>query len=138
MPISVWRLATALAARLDPVVPRPFSVRADGANVIVDHPAGWGFGSLIGDILEPDYDADDDWSEAERAGTIISAVLSGLQDAISEATSEPWPATPKTRDMAPYGTRHDDTAVYFWYGPMEEAPLIAFDPIRFRELVETE
>jgi hypothetical protein len=152
--ISEERLAGALAARLDPVVPRPFRVRADGANVTVDHPAGWGFTTFVGTLRgdsPPPYDFS--WAETayapadsppaseptelERVAAAVWAVLSAVQDVVSEATTEPWPLVPP-RQMALPETRADGEALHLWYGPVEAAPGIAFTPIPLRDIAAVE
>lgn len=149
MSSSGMRLAAALAARLDPAVPRPFRIYAEGSDLTVDHPAGWGYRALVGSYLDdeiaPEYDCS--WADGlyapvtrraeptlvKRAETAVAAVLNVLQDTISEATGEPWPLA-ASRRMAPYGTRSDVEAVYFWYGDEEGAPVVAFAPIPLRDI----
>ncbi len=147
MPLSAARLSAALARRLAPVVPPPFRVRADGADVTVEHPAGWGFTSGVGSIMDaaasPEYDHSwaetgpwDEPTDGERAETAVRAVLNSLQDAVSEATGEPWPEAAPRR-MAEYGARHDARALYFWYGS-ENAPVVAFAPMALADLTAAE
>lgn len=150
MPISGAHLAAALVVRLAPVVPPPFHVRVADTDFLVEHPTGWGFRMLLGvlvddDAIRPEFD--DSWaeglyapaapreepSEAGAVANAVSGVLNSLQDAVSEATKEPWPLVAPLR-MAAYGTRVDGDVVHLWYGDREESPVIAFAPIPLADL----
>jgi hypothetical protein len=137
MRISASRLAAVVAARFAPVVPLPFKVRAVGTEFMVSHPAGWGFAMPL-DWIE---DEDEDRSPAEMAELIVNNALNAVQDAVSEALTEPWPSLSPSgppRAMAPYDTRCDGTNVYFWYGLSEQSPVLAFAPIPLTEVVHQE
>ena len=134
MRISASRLAREIAARLNPVVPQPFRVSAAGAELRIEHSGGW-YGIMALDWLE---DPVDDRSVAELAELAIGNALNSLQDAVSEASREPWPPlSPEfPRVMAPYETHFDGTRVRFWYGRSEDAPAIAFMPIMLLDVVQ--
>jgi hypothetical protein len=136
MRISASRLAREIAARLSPVGPRPFSVSAVGTELRIEHPDGWDCTMPL-DWLE---DPADDRSAAELAELAVDNALNSLQDAVSEASREPWPPVSPDfpRAMAPYETRVDDTQVCFWYGRSEDSPAIAFTPIMLRDVVQGE
>lgn len=134
MRISASRLACEIAARLSPVVPRPFRVSAAGAELRIEHPGGWN------DIMPLDWleDPSDDRSVAALAELAVGNALNSLQDAISEASREPWPplSSDFPRVMAPYDTRFDGTQICFWYGRSEDLPTIAFSPIMLSDVVQ--
>jgi hypothetical protein len=136
MRISAVRLAGEIAARLAPVAPPPFSVRAQDDELQIVHPFGWSSYMPL-DWLE---DPSDDRSAAELAELAVGNALNSLQDAVSESTREPWPpVTPSgtPRELALYGTRCDGAQIVFWYGTAEEAPVIAFPPIRLSDVLRS-
>jgi hypothetical protein len=134
MRLSAVRLAREIAARLAPVAPPPFSVRAEGIELQILHPDGWSAYQLLDWIDDPS----DDRPAAHLAEMVVGNALSGLQDAVSEATHEPWPPISSSgtpRDMALYGTRFDGDRIFFWYG-VAEAPVVAFPPIRLSDVLQ--
>jgi hypothetical protein len=134
MRISALRLAREIAARLSPVVPSPFRVSAAGAELRIEHPHGWDCIMPLGWLEDPS----DERSVAELAELAVGNALNSLQDAVSEASREPWPplSPDLPRVMAPYETRFDGTRVRFWYGRSEDSPAIAFSPIMLRDVVQ--
>lgn len=135
MRISAVRLAGEIAARLAPVTPPPFSVRAQGSELQILHPFGWGSYMPLDWIEDPS----DDRSAGELAELVVGNALSSLQDAVSESTREPWPplsTTGRPRDMALYGTRCDGAEIVFWYGVSEAAPVIVFPPIGLSDVLQ--
>jgi hypothetical protein len=134
MRISASSLAREIAARLSPVVPRPFRVTAAGVELRIEHPRGWD------SIMPLDWleDPSDERSAAELAELAVGNALNSLQDAVSEASREPWPPVSPDfpRVMAPYETRFDGTQIHFWYGHSEDLPAIAFTPIMLRDVVQ--
>jgi hypothetical protein len=134
MRISALRLAHEIAARLDAVAPSPFRVSAVGVELRIEHPHGWGCIMPL-DWLE---DPSDDRSAAELAELAVGNALNSLQDAVSEASREPWPPLSEgsPRVMAPYDTRVDGTQIRFWYGRSAESPAIGFSPIMLRDVVQ--
>jgi hypothetical protein len=134
MRLSALRLAREISARLSPVVPPPFRVSAVGAELHIEHPDGWG------SIMPLDWleDPSDDRSAAELAELAVGNALNSLQDAVSEASREPWPplSPDSPRMMAPYETLFDGTQIHFWYGRAEGSPVIAFSPIMLRDVVQ--
>ena len=83
-------------------------------------------------------DSSDGRSVAELAELSVDNALNSLQDAVSEASQEPWPpvSPDRPRVMAPYATCFDGTRVRFWYGRSEDSPAIAFTPIMLRDVVQ--
>ena len=129
------KLAAALAARLNAVVPDPFSVRAEGAWVSLYCGNAFDSSSSVAGVLDQEVDpevaASERHSFAWFAASVSESVLSSVQDGISETTAEPWPSLSPGR-MAFSGTRTDGEAVYLWYGPDDEREIeavIAFSPI---------
>lgn len=114
-------VASALAERLAEVVPRDFSVTADGAAVLV-HRAGALVGSshAAGILDEPGED-----DQPQRVGGIAAAVLGAIQDEISESLTEPWPAFEGV--MADADARQIGNTVSMWFGD-EEAPVLSLRP----------
>lgn len=139
------RLAAALAERLGPVLPAPFRVRAEGGWVALYRGGEWDGSSGVALVLDhvidpdrPDYPpGEQDWPLAARAASVADGVLSSVQDAVTEATTEPWPALPGG-GMALPGARTDGERVYLWYGPDEGAPVLAFAPIVLADLLPPE
>jgi hypothetical protein len=140
-PAAVW-LATALAERLDAVVPAPFHVRAEGAWVSLFDGARWDGSSDVAGILDQDTSTSEDAAESEEAlfadriASISYNVLSSVQNGIAEATTEPWPRLPQG-GMANPGTRADKEHVYLWYGPdwrREEAAVLSLPAITLAAL----
>ena len=135
------RLAAALAERLDVVVPRPFHVRAEGGWIAVYRGEEWdgstGVAAIVGDDdAGPEGIADKGAPLAERVQAAAWAVLSSVQDAVSEATTEPWPVLP-AGGLALPGTRADDESVYLWFGPetaRETGAVLSLPSIRLEEL----
>lgn len=132
MHASSHKLAAALAGRLNEVVPVPCRVYAEGYDVGVDArdmPIGGSSASFI-------VDEDDDRTLGEKIETAVRAVLSGVQDCISEFLTEQWPSI-DGRGMAMPGARSDEERVYLWYGENEGAPVISMPPIRIADIAGT-
>lgn len=79
----------------------------------------------------------EEWPFADRVASIGEHVLSSVQDAVAEATTEPWPRLP-SGDMANASSRTDGERVYLWYGPRsdrEDGAVLTLAPIALKELV---
>jgi hypothetical protein len=135
--LAAVSLATALADRLEAVVPAPFHVRAEGAWVSLFDGARWDGSSDVAGVLDQETSTSEDAAEsverlfADRVASISYSVLSSVQDGIAEATTEPWPRLPQG-GMANPGTRADKEHVYLWYGPdwqREAAAVLSLSPI---------
>jgi hypothetical protein len=127
------RLASALAERLDAVVPVPFHVRAEGGLVASLIGAHYDTISDVAGVLERDAE---DSPFVERVLTVCHQVLNNVQDMIAEDTTEPWPRLPNGR-MANPGTRADAELIYLWYGPdtsREDGAVIILPPIALAAL----
>ncbi|MGI8483983.1 MAG: hypothetical protein ACR2OU_06945 [Thermomicrobiales bacterium] len=135
MHASSRKLAAALAARLNEVVPGLFRVQAEGEDVGVyaqDSSIG---GSGAPGIVEDDEDDedDDDRTLGEKIETATRAVLDAVQDVISEYLCVPWPSLDGVA-MAMPGVRVDTELVHLWYGADESAPAISIPAIRISEI----
>ena len=127
---SAWRLATALARRLDAVVPARFRVTASAESIdLVDGTEMWhasGACSIVED--------DDDRTVLERANTAAWSVLSGVQDAVMHATREPWPVDAGgTLALPESGIALASVTLAF--GDLQQ-PLIVLPPIPLEEFME--
>lgn len=134
------RLAMALADRLNAVAPDPFRVRAEGGWVSLYRGTEWDGSTGVAAILDADSgpkgltEEGQDFAETVRNASY--AVLSSVQDGVSEATTEPWPRLP-SGNLALPGARTDEEWVYLWYGAdtgSEEGAVMAFAPLRLDAL----
>lgn len=121
--VSSRDLATALADRLNEVVPPGFLVRAEDSELIVIHD-----GQIVGISGAP---AIMDTAEAvkhprENLEAAARAALSGVQDYVADTTAEPWPGTGGSQPNP--DARVGEGRVLLWFGP-EDAPLLALPPI---------
>ena len=126
VPISAERVAAVLAERFHNVMPRPFAASAIGPTFRVDHPSGGGF------LMPLEWLEEDDRNAADLLELAVGNALNGIQDAVSEDTTEPWPllASPdRSHVMAPYQTEWRESELHFWYGESEERAAIAFAPV---------
>lgn len=136
------RLAAALAERLAPVLPPPFRVHAEDGWVALyrgaERDGSSGVTAMLDHVADPEHPdhkpGDDDWPLAARAETVARGVLSSVQDAVAEATAEPWPVLPGG-GMALPEARTDGERLYLWYGPDEAAPALSFPPIELGEVL---
>ena len=130
---SSHRLATILAARLQPTLPAGIALWADGSNVkVLANGLDIG-GSAAAAIVEDD----DDRSFDERCESALWAMLSGIQDSVIEWLGEPWPRLIRN-DIALPRVRSDGTRFHFSYGDVEQSAAIVFPPIEISELTRLE
>jgi len=125
---SPERFATELAARLDKVVPRGLSVRAEGTSVNVcaatdDRHASAG-AELIGE--------QDGRTLAERAEAAAWGILDGAQDGVMEILREQWPLG-RDGKAVDAGIRVEGNQLLMWFGD-EHAPVIALPPLNLDDL----
>lgn len=128
---SSRKLAAALAARLDRLVPDPVAVTVDDANVVImvrQQEAGSSGAAAI-------LDDDDGRDPLERAETAARAVLSGVQDCVIEELRERWPAPVREAELPLPGVRIIDGELHSWYGE-EEGPSVRLDAISLRDLAD--
>jgi hypothetical protein len=123
MQVSSQDLAEALARRLDEVAPARIAVRAQGSDVAVLHN-----GQVVGISGAP---AILETVEAlkeprENLETAVRATLSGVQDYIADATTEPWPGIGGQQPNP--DARVNEETVSMWFGA-EDAPVLRLPPI---------
>jgi hypothetical protein len=126
---SSLRFAQALAERIGEILPPPLTIRADGGNLVVSADGVSQGGSGAAEIVEND----DDRTPAERVECAARAVLDGVQDAVSEYLTLPWPADADGR-MATAGVRTDAERLHLWFGSTESAAVVTLRPIEFGDL----
>jgi len=83
--LDATRLAAELARRLAGVVPAAVTVRAVGGELRADIDPVCGTATLLGSLLG---ESDDPLADLTTA---ILAALAAVQDAVLEATTDPWP-----------------------------------------------
>jgi hypothetical protein len=106
MPPTAFRLAEALASRLNPTLPRPI-------HVLVERAA----------------------SPATTHSDVIMAIamLGGVQDSVIRIRRDRWPRLP-TGDIALPDGRADSARVHLWFGPSENHAVLTLPPIELGEL----
>ncbi len=132
MAASSHRLAAAVASRLAAVAPVPLTVRAEGEVVSV-YGTTESSKSLGGSAAATIVEELDDRTIAEKIEAAVHAMLSGVQDVVTEVSRQPWPRAERG-GMALPNVRSDGTRVHLWYGDDERAPVIRFPPIAIAEV----
>lgn len=131
MAASSEKLARAFATRLNGVVPHGLAVRASGSMVYLYAGNAVVGGTASVPIVEEEEDGG---TLCERLLTVVYAVLSTIQNDVSEYLTEQWPPDADGQ-MALVDSRCGEERVYLWYGSSEAAPVIAFPPIEFAEFM---
>ncbi len=122
MAASSRDLAAALAERLNEVAPAGVTVRATGTEVEVIQD-----GRVVGgSSAAVSLDMDGEGLPEERIGSIAAAVISGVQDEITEALTEPWPA--RNGRMVNPDTRQTGAVTEMWFGDVDN-PVLRLRPI---------
>ena len=121
--VSSRDLAVALADRLGAVVPPGVVVREQDAELVVLHDGVLTGVSGAPTILET---AEALREPEESLETAVRAALSGVQDYIADATTEPWPGTGGSQPNP--DARLDGDVLLMWFGP-EDAPVLRLPPI---------
>ena|ERR1041384_1796200 len=127
--LSAERFASAIAARIQSVVPDRITVGAQGSAVSVydqGHWGDWGY-SQIADIVAEE----DGRSIVERVQTAAWAIVSFAQDAVMESTREPWPGGPPGGAMPTAQVIGEQ--LHVWFGD-EDNPVLRLEPIELAEL----
>ena len=122
--VSSHDLAVALADRLNEVTPSGITVRVhegSGLAVLQD-------GEVVGisgapAILETVEALRD---PKENLETAVRAALSGVQDYIAHATTEPWPGAGGSQPNP--DARVEPNAIHMWFGPAD-TPVLSLPPI---------
>jgi len=127
---SSWRIAAALAQRLDLVVPPPLRVVARAEFVDVLHGDDYWDGSSASVIVEDS----DDRTVLQRAETVANAVLSGVQDAVAHALHLPWPRATGGEMALPF-THVAESAVQLGFGD-SASPTLRLSPLRLEDFIE--
>ena len=130
MAVSSLRFASALANRLNAVVPAAVTVRSDGHKVMVVTESGQDGGSGAAAILEDENGRD----LIERIETACRAVLNGVQDGVMEELREGWPAQGDPGGLPLPGARVVGDEVHLWYGE-EKSPAVRLQPIRLDDFL---
>ena len=126
--LSSERFAAAVADRLNSVVPRGLSVRAEGTTVSLYDPSWWPASSAAEIVAD-----EDDRSIVERAETAARSILSATQDVVMESTKEQWPRRAGTGN-APYAdARVVGKRLQMWFGD-EVAPVLRLEPVDLTQL----
>src|SRR5205823_5608404 len=126
--LSPERFAAAVADRLNAVVPRSISVRAEVTTICLCD-TSWRQASSAAKIVTDD----DDRSLVERAETAARSILNATQDVVMESTREQWPH-PTGAANAPYpDARVVSDQLQMWFGD-EAAPALRLKPIDLTEL----
>lgn len=107
-------LAALLSTRLREVVPAGVVVTADGADVVVRIDGAESRNGTAA-IL------DEDGSTVDEVVTATYAILSHVQDAVAEVTTEPWPGTGTVMPLPEAEIR--DGRLLAWFGD-REAPVL--------------
>lgn len=116
------RLAEAIADRVAKVLPEPWSVKAatgEEPSVLILREGREVYEGGIGDF--------EIWELYEE-------ILSGVQDEISEETTDAWPHNP-TRGMHMWMPEVEvaDNEIRAWFGPKDD-PVLVLEPIQLVEL----
>jgi hypothetical protein len=131
MRVSSLRFALALAERIGEILPPPLTIRAEGSSVDLYADGINQGGSAAAVIVE----ADDDRTLRERLETAGRAVLSGVQDCVSEYLTLPWPIGVDGR-MAIPDVRADEERLYLWFGGSEAGATVTLRPMELDALIE--
>jgi hypothetical protein len=122
--VSSLDLAAALAERLNEVAPPGFIVDAQDAELVIYHN-----GDILGVSGAPAIMETVEAIKEPRANleTAVRASLSGVQDYIAEAVTEPWPGAGGNQPNP--DAKVDGATVTMWFGD-EHDPVLRLRPIR--------
>jgi hypothetical protein len=126
---SSWRIAAALAQRLDPVVPPPLRVVARAEFVDVLHGDDYWDGSSTSFIEDLD-----DQTMLRRSETVAESVLSGVQDAVAHALCLPWPRG-SVGEMALPFAQIAEASIDLGFGD-PAAPALRLAPLKLDDFIE--
>jgi hypothetical protein len=119
---SSYRLASALAQRIDSVLPDGFDSLAAGGRVEVFRD-----GLPIGSSAAPEI-VDSAPDSPAQIETATRAALSSVQDLVSETLTEPWP-----EGLPAAGARVVGSELRLWFGD-EAAPVVELVAISVDDL----
>jgi len=129
---SSHKLATALATRLNAVMPAAFRLTPRDSYVELRIEGAWD-----GAITTPEIAADDSREVGERLHTAASGVLNSVQDSVSEHLRAPWPSA-DGRTMAMPAVRVSTIAIHLWYGESEAEPVLRLAEIALGEIADAQ
>ena len=103
-------LASALAERLAQVLPEGFSISAEGHELWLDTPDGYGNSAWAGAV-------DENPTDLSLYSDAAWQVLNSIQDGVSMTLRRPWPLmmVGSKRHMAMAGAKVVDGALELWY-----------------------
>lgn len=131
--LSSRKVAAALAHRLQAQAPVGIGITAEDRAIIVHLGQHRWDASAAPSIL----DDPKGWEQGEEdvlLESVVYSTMSGVQDAICEATGECWPPLPgDPTDLPEPGVRVDDGVLRLWFGNPAE-PLRVLDPIAIADL----
>ena len=131
--MSSRKVAAALAKRLQAQAPVGVDVTAEERDLVV-HVGGHRWDASAAPSI---LDNPQGWEPGEEdvlLESVAYSTLSGVQDAICEATGECWPPLPgDPQDLPEPGARVDAGVLRLWFGNPAE-PLRTLDPIVLADL----
>lgn len=131
MRASSRKLAAAVAARLQPVLPSGIQARSHDAHLGVFLDGTEVGGSDAAAIVEDE----DDRTLQERTSAAVHATLSGIQDCIVEHLRKRWPLAAATNDLVLPVVESDGSLLQLSYGDRDTPGAIKLAPIDVSELV---
>jgi len=131
--LSSRKVAAALARRLQAQVPQGVEVAAEDRSLVV-HLAGERWDASAAPCILDDPQGWEPGEEDVLLESVAYSALSGVQDAICEATGESWPPQPGDPNALPEpGARVDAGVLRLWFGNPAQ-PLRTLDPIALADL----
>jgi len=110
--------AAELAVRLNEVVPAGFTVAAENVSVRLSHEGRFVGATDMAELVEDSENFDD---LPANAATAARAILSNVQDWITDITHDPWPGT---RSLPNPDARVQDHVLDMWFGGDDDRVLV--------------
>jgi hypothetical protein len=141
MPLSAYRLAEALASRLNAIIPTPIHILVERASSpalardadVVIHVANadepWSSQAFSNLDLQPHHEG----SLGDTACDMAVAMLGGVQDGVIRILRDPWPRLPTGNVALPDG-HADSERVYLWFGASQDRAVLTLRPIEIGEV----
>jgi hypothetical protein len=131
--LSSRKVAAALAERLQTHAPAGIAVSAEDRALVV-HAGGHVWAASAAPSILDDPQGWEAGEEDVLLESVAYSTMSGVQDAICEATAESWPSQPADPNaLEEPGARVEDGWLRLWFGN-PAAPLLALDPIALTDL----
>jgi hypothetical protein len=121
------KFASALAERVQSVVPQGFAVSAERGWVSVCHDDDPGASTGVGSIVTSHG------AGPEGLASAASAVLNSVQDYISEELRAPWPTVPGGPELTQPEAVVEGSVLHMWFGD-RHSPTLAVSDIDLTEL----